>query len=48
MSDFATLEDVLELSGREYTTQEQERISAILPLVSDALRFEAEKVGKTP
>ncbi|MBQ9027398.1 MAG: hypothetical protein IJ110_01395 [Lachnospiraceae bacterium] len=46
MSDFATLEDVLELSGREYTTQEQERISAILPLVSDALRFEAEKVGK--
>lgn len=46
MSAFATLSDVLTLSGKAYTEAEQERISALLDLVSDALRFEAEKVGK--
>ena len=46
MSDFATLADVQTLAGKEYTTAEQERISALLPLVSDALRMEAVKVGK--
>lgn len=46
MSSFATLADVLLLSGKSYTSAEQERIAAILPLVSDALRSEAEKVGK--
>lgn len=46
MSDFATLEDVAALTGKTYTEAEQGRISALLPLVSDALRFEAEKVGK--
>ena len=46
MSDFATLADVMALAGREYTGAEQERIIALLPLVSDALRVEAERVGK--
>jgi len=47
MTAFATLEDVLELSGKAYTAAEQERISALLPLLSDALRVEAYKVGKS-
>lgn len=46
MSDFATLADVSALTGKTFTTDEQGRIEALLPLVSDALRFEAEKVGK--
>ena len=46
MSDFATVDDVLEISGRNYTSSEQDRIETLLPLVSDALRYEAEKVGK--
>lgn len=43
---FASLEDVTALSGRAYTAEEQERITALLPLVSDVLRQEAIKVGK--
>ena len=43
---FATLDDVLDLSGKDYTSQEQERIEELLPLVSDAIRFEAMKVDK--
>ena len=46
MADFATLNDVIAISGATYTTAEQERITTLLPLVSDALRFEADKVGK--
>lgn len=46
MSSFATLADVTLLSGRTFTSAEQERIVALLPLVSDALRYEAIKVGK--
>lgn len=46
MSDFATLADVTLLTGRAFTTEEQERVTALLPLVSDALRFEAVKAGK--
>lgn len=46
MSDFATLADVQTLTGKTYTEAEQGRISALLPLVSDALRWEAERVGK--
>ena len=45
MSDFATLADVIDLSARIYTVDEQDRIRKLLPLVSDALRVEAEKVG---
>jgi hypothetical protein len=43
---FAALSDVLALTGATYTPAEQERITALLPLVSDQLRVEAEKVGK--
>ncbi len=46
MSDFATLTDVIVLSGKEYTSQESDRVTALLELVSDALRVEAKKVGK--
>lgn len=46
MSAFATLADVQAVSGVSYTQAERERITALLPLVSDALRYEAHKVGK--
>ncbi len=46
MSSFAAPSDVISLSGRDYTAEEQERITALLPLVSDVLRQEALKVGK--
>lgn len=46
MSSFATLADVTAVSGTSYTAAEQERITALLPLVSDALRYEAVKVNK--
>ena len=46
MANFATLADVTALSGKTFTQAEQGRIAALLPLVCDALRFEAEKVGK--
>ena len=46
MSSFATLADVTLLSGRTFTSAERERIVALLPLVSDALRYEAVKVWK--
>jgi len=46
MSAFATLAEVTALSGKTFTTDEQTRIETLLPLVSDALRYEATKVGK--
>lgn len=46
MTSFATLADVIAISGNDYTSAEQERITTLLPLVSDALRYEATKVGK--
>lgn len=46
MSNFATLTDVVVLSGKEYTSKESDRVEALLELVSDALRVEAKKVGK--
>lgn len=46
MSAFATLEEVTALSGKAYTSEERERITTLLPLVSNTLRFEAIKVGK--
>lgn len=42
---FATLADVMALTGVDYTAAEQKRISALLPLVSDALSWEGEKAG---
>jgi hypothetical protein len=46
MSDFATLTDVVTLTGKEYTAEEADRVEALLSLVSDALRAEADAVGK--
>lgn len=46
MSEFATLADVIAVTGKTYTSTEQDRITTLLPIVSDALRYEAEKVGK--
>ena len=46
MSDFASFSDVQMLAGKVYSEDEQERIDALLPLVCDTLRYEAEKVGK--
>ena len=45
-TSFATLQEVIAISGATYTTAEQERIETLLPLVSDALRNEAFRVGK--
>ena len=45
MTDYATVADVSTL-WRELTTAETERTAELLPLISDALRYEAEKVGK--
>lgn len=46
MNDFATLEDVATLTGKVYSESEQERLIALLTDISNALRVEAEKVGK--
>ena len=45
MSDFATIEDITTLF-RPLTVAETERAQALLPIVSDSLRVEAQKVGK--
>lgn len=42
---FATLEDVIAISGATYTAEQQERINTILPLVSDLIRSEGAAVG---
>ena len=46
MSEFATLQDVLTLTGTNYTAQQQERIIALIPVVSDLIEHEGDKVGK--
>lgn len=46
MADFATVNDVIAISGINYTSAEQERIATLLPLICDTLRLEANKVGK--
>ena len=45
MADFATLSDIQGLK-RALTASEQTRAAALLPVVSDTIRFEARKVGK--
>ena len=45
METFATVNDVIALTGKSYTHAEEERITALLPLVCDALRYEATKRG---
>lgn len=46
MSSYATLQDVISISGATYTEAEQTRINTLLPLVSDLIRNEGAKVGK--
>lgn len=45
MSSFVTVAEA-EALFRPLTTEERERSEALLPLISDALRFEAQKVGQ--
>lgn len=45
MADFATIQDVTNLF-RTLSSAESTRATALLPVVSDSLRIEAEKVGK--
>lgn len=46
MSNYATLQDVINITGATYTEAEQSRISTLLPLVSDLIKTEGAKVGK--
>lgn len=46
MSSYATLNDVITLSGATYTQEQQERVEMLLPLVSDMIRNEGQKYGK--
>lgn len=45
MNDFASIQDVIDL-WKPLSPAEQARVGKLLPLVSNALRYEAEKVGK--
>lgn len=45
MADYATVQDVIELF-KPLTAEERARAEALIPLVCDALRVEASKVGK--
>lgn len=45
MANYATIDDVTQL-WRTMSTDEETRAEALLPIVSDALRIEADKVGK--
>lgn len=46
MNAFLTVDEVCALAGKEFGGAEINRLSALLPLVSDALRQEALKVGR--
>ena len=46
MSNFATVEDVKNISGAYYDAEQEERISTLLPLVCDVIRVEGRKAGK--
>lgn len=45
MADYATVSDIA-LLWRPLATDETTRAEALIPIVCDSLRFEAEKVGK--
>lgn len=45
MNEFATVEDVISL-WRSLSIDEQERTRQLLPIISDSLRIEAQKVNK--
>ena len=46
MASFATVADVLEITGKDYTSAEMNRIEALLELISDTLRVYATNIGK--
>lgn len=46
MASFATLADVLEITGKDYTDEEMNRIETLLELVSDTLRVYATDISK--
>ena len=43
---FVTVADIIAITGKAYTAAEQDRINVLIPLISDTLRVEANKVGK--
>lgn len=45
MSDYATVQDVIDL-WRDLTTEESERVTKLLPIISDELRYRATLVGR--
>lgn len=45
-TSYATYADVAAISGATYSAEEQDRIDTLLPLVSDLIRTEGQKVGK--
>lgn len=45
MADYATVTDIINLK-RPLTSAEQTRASNLIPVVCDAIRYEAQKVGK--
>lgn len=46
MRAFATIGDVQLITGKVYSAEDGERVRTLLMLVSDTIRYEAEKVGK--
>ena len=46
MASFATVADVLEITGKTYTNAEISRVEALLELISDTLRVYATNIGK--
>ena len=46
MASFATVADVLEITGKTYTDAETARIETLLELISDTLRVYATNIGK--
>ena len=45
MAEFATIQDIIDL-WRPMSPEETDRADALLPIVSDSLRVEADRVGK--
>lgn len=45
MADYATVQDIISLK-RPLTAEEQKRAAGLIPVVSDVIRYEAQKVGK--
>lgn len=46
MASFATVADVLEITDKDYTGAEMNRIETLLELISDTLRVYATNIGK--